>query len=147
MKDVVDNQRMRVWFADNKIGRNVLLVMALFLVALSFRLWDINATGGTWDEIFHYRAGRIYIGNILAHNFSSDAWRYNYEHPPIGRYIYGIANYLTKAKVHDYTASRVISAVMGALSCLVVFFAGKDRKTCWRFGCTNSSFYPAIPCP
>lgn len=100
--------------------------MALFLVVLSFRLWDINATGGTWDEKFYFEAGKIYVRNILTHNFNSDAWKSNNEHPPVAKYIYGMVNYFLKTKAHDYTASRVMSAIMGALTCLVVYFAGKE---------------------
>ncbi|GAG67640.1 unnamed protein product, partial [marine sediment metagenome] len=117
---------MKIWLLENKISGNLLLIAALFLVALSFRLWDINATGRTWDENAYFNAGKIYINNILTHNFNPDAWRYNRAHPPIAKYIYGIVNYFAKAEAHDYTASRVLSAVMGALICLIVYFAGRE---------------------
>lgn len=117
---------MKIWLLENKTSGNLLLIAALFLVALSFRLWDINATGRTWDESAYFNAGKIYINNILTHNFSPDAWRANRAHPPMAKYIYGIVNYFAKAEAHDYTASRVLSAVMGALICLIVYFAGRE---------------------
>ena len=111
---------------EGRITRNLLLVTALFWLALSFRLWDIGATGGTWDEAYFFEAGKVYIQNILSRNFGSHAWKVDYQHPPIAEYAYGAVNYFVKAKAHDYTPSRVISAVMGALTCLVVYFAGKE---------------------
>lgn len=110
---------------QKKIRQNILLVIALFLIALSFRLWDLNATGGTWDEWAYFSAGRHYVWNLLHRNFDPKIWAENAEVPPVAKYIYGVANLLF-VKGRDYTASRVLSAIMAALTCIIVYLVGKE---------------------
>jgi len=110
---------------QKKTRQNVLLIIALFLVALSFRLWDLNATGVTWDERVYFRAGSHYVRALLNLNFDPKIWAENAEVPPVAKYIYGAANLLF-AKGEDYTASRILSAIMAALTCIIVYLVGKE---------------------
>lgn len=110
---------------QKKIRQNILLVIALFLIALSFRLWDLNATGVTWDERVYFLAGRHYVWHGLHLNFDPEIWAENAEVPPMAKYIYGATNLLF-AKGEDYTASRILSAIMAALTCIIVYLVGKE---------------------
>ena len=116
---------MKSWSVQKKIRQNILLVVALFLIALSFRLWGLNATGGTWDERTYFSAGRHYVWSLLHRNFDPKIWAENAEVPPVAKYIYGAANLLF-VKGQDYTASRVLSAIMAALTCIIVYLVGKE---------------------
>lgn len=110
---------------QKKTRQNILLVIALFLIALSFRLWDLNATGGTWDERTYFLAGRHYVYHFSHLNFDPMVWSENFEVPPVAKYIYGAANLLF-AKGKDYTPSRILSALMAALTVIVVYLVGKE---------------------
>ena len=116
---------MKNWSVQKKVGQDILLVIALFLIVLSFRLWGLNATGGTWDETVYFYAGRHYVWHGLHFNFDPKIWAENAEVPPVAKYIYGAANLLF-AKGKDYTPSRILSAIMAALTCIIVYLAGKE---------------------
>ena len=109
---------------QKKIRQNILLVVGLFLIALFFRLWGLNATGGTFDESTYFFAGRHYIHYLLHLNFDLKVWSEGALVPPVAKYIYGMANYFVEGR--DYTASRVLSAIMAALTCIIVYFIGKE---------------------
>jgi 4-amino-4-deoxy-L-arabinose transferase-like glycosyltransferase len=117
---------MKSFSVQKKIRQNILLAVVLFLVALSFRLWDLNATGGTWDEIVYFRAGKHYVWHLLHLNFDHQIWAENAEVPPMAKYIYGATNLLFVKGQDDYTASRVLSAIMAALTCIIVYLVGKE---------------------
>src|SRR3990167_6878158 len=67
-----------------------------FLLSITLGLFQINASGETWDENYRYLTGRKYISNFLNLDFSYDSWGWQYEHPPIGRYPYGVAAVFTE---------------------------------------------------
>jgi 4-amino-4-deoxy-L-arabinose transferase-like glycosyltransferase len=91
--------------------------MGIVLVfALAIRLVELNAAGQTWDEDVNWSAGRNYVTNWLALDFSQASWRWNYEHPPVMKYLAGIG-----AQFADgYGPARAISAVLGALACALL---------------------------
>ena len=115
---------MKSLLEKKKVSREILLVIALFLIVLTFRLWGLNATGVTWDERVYFLAGRHYVWDLLHFNFDQEVWAENAEAPPVAKYIYGMANYFVKGI--DYTASRILSAIMAALTCIIVYFMGKQ---------------------
>ena len=82
------------------------------VLALGVRLWDLGGAGQTWDEDVNWSAGRNYITNLLALDFSSASWQWNYEHPPIMKYIAGLG-----AQWADgYGPARALSALLSALA-------------------------------
>lgn len=112
-----------------------LIPVCIFLIALGVRLWDINAQGQTWDEIAYYNGGKEYVDNLLKGDFVPDHWRMNFEHPPVGKWIYGLTNQLAKVsniKMSKFTPGRVASACMGAITIVIVYFFAlelfKSRK-------------------
>ncbi len=88
-------------------------IAAVFVGALLVRLIGIGDQGQTWDEDVNWSAGRNYITNLLSLDFSDAAWRWNYQHPPVMKYLAGIG-----AQFSDgYGPSRAISATLVAIAC------------------------------
>src|SRR5205823_4615417 len=62
---------------------------AILALALGVRLWGLGDAGQTWDEDEYWSAGRNDVQNLLGLDASSDAWVWNYEHPPVTKYLAG----------------------------------------------------------
>ncbi len=100
--------------------RTLAWIAIVFAAALAVRLVDLNAAGQTWDEDVNWSAGRNYITNWLSLDFSQASWRWNYEHPPVMKYLAGIG-----AQFADgYGPARAISAIVGALACALLVPVG-----------------------
>ncbi|RMH38036.1 MAG: phospholipid carrier-dependent glycosyltransferase [Deltaproteobacteria bacterium] len=94
---------------------------AAFALALAVRLYDLGGAGQTWDEDVNWSAGRNYVTNLLSLDFSQASWRFNYEHPPVMKYIAGIG-----AQFADgYGPARALSAAMMALACALLVPIGR----------------------
>jgi 4-amino-4-deoxy-L-arabinose transferase-like glycosyltransferase len=95
------------------VTRGQWLAMAiLFALALAIRLFDLSGAGQTWDEDANWAAGRNYISNLLSFDFSTASWQWNYEHPPVMKYLMGIGAQLSDG----FGPARVISAIIGGVS-------------------------------
>ena len=105
-----------------RADRGALLWGALVLaLALGVRLWDLGGAGQTWDEDVNWSAGRNYVSNWLALDFRPASWTWNYEHPPVMKYIAGIG-----AQWADgYGPARALSAAMMALACALLVGIGR----------------------
>ena len=88
-------------------------VLALALVA---RLVSLGDAGQTWDEDVNWAAGRNYVQNVLALDFTDRAWLWNYEHPPVMKYLAGTGALL----VDGFGAARALSALWVALGCALL---------------------------
>lgn len=85
--------------------------------------------GITWDEPTYVQAGIIYVNNLMHLNFNSNAYQFNMEHPPVSKYIYGIALWLFnggKDNFNAYVVAKTISALMGAATCAIVYLIGRE---------------------
>ena len=94
---------------------------AVVAVALAIRLYDLGAAGQTWDEDVNWSAGRNYVTNGLALDFSPASWKWNYQHPPVSKYAAGIGAQLADG----YGPARAISALLVALACGFLVFIGR----------------------
>ena len=115
-----------------KKSQLLLVSTLIFIFAVGFRLWGIKETGGTWDEDVYYNSAYHYYFNLKSLDFSRASWGWNFEHPPVAKYIYLPGAYLSQ-KLPDnpafrprvnYLPLRVESAIMGALTCVLVFLIG-----------------------
>jgi len=103
-------------------GRRVWLVAAAVLVlALGVRLYDLGGHGQTWDENTNWSAGRNYVTNVLSLDFSQSSWRWNYEHPPVMKYVAGLGAQLADG----YGPARGLSALMMAIACALLVPIGR----------------------
>jgi len=91
------------------------------VVALGVRWVDIGGAGQTWDEDVNWAAGRNYVTNGLALDFSPASWKWNYQHPPVTKYAAGIGAQLADG----YGPARAISGLMVALACGLLVFVGR----------------------
>ncbi len=94
---------------------------AMFVAAFVVRLIDLGGAGQTWDEDVNWGAGRNYIQNVLDGDFSDRSWIWNYEHPPIMKFLAGIGAQLSSG----FGPARVISAILVAVGCALLVPIGK----------------------
>ena len=119
---------------------DVLTAGAVFAVALAMRLWRLGDFGQTWDEDCYWSAGRNYLVNLARLDFRPDSWGWNHEHPPVAKYLVGLA-----ALWHDgYGPARAVEALLGAATCLVVFLIGRDLFS-RRVGVGAALLYAFLP--
>ncbi len=108
---------------DYETGRNTIAVgTIIFVFALAIRLLSLSGAGQTWDEDANWAAGRNYVQNILNAEFSEARWQSNFEHPPVTKYVAGLGSLWDKG----YGVSRLLSALLGSLACVFLFFTGRN---------------------
>jgi 4-amino-4-deoxy-L-arabinose transferase-like glycosyltransferase len=99
------------------VPRDIWLAMAaIFVVACVVRWIDLGGAGQTWDEDVNWTSGRNYITNLLSLDFSADSWRWNFEHPPVMKYLAGIGAQLADG----FGPARALSAIWIALGCALL---------------------------
>ena len=64
--------------------------LAVFSLALVVRLVGAGDQGQTWDEDVNWSAGRGYVGSLLRLEVDGPVWEWNYEHPPVTKYVAGV---------------------------------------------------------
>lgn len=112
--------------------KHILIALLLFGISFGIRLYDLNATGGLWDEDIYFQAGYNNIYNLRNLDFSPNKWGWNNEHPPLAKYIYGIGSY---ASYHfpdspdyrqrlNYGIPRIFSALVGSLTVVLIYIIG-----------------------
>ena len=98
-----------------------LIILFIFLFSLSLRLWNINEMGRTWDEAEYTEQGYRMVELLKKGDFNNSYFYTTYDHPPLVKYLYGIAahfdveKYLSNGEVilkYDLTYSRILSAIL-----------------------------------
>jgi 4-amino-4-deoxy-L-arabinose transferase-like glycosyltransferase len=120
----------------DRLKKDAIIIIFIALLAFTIRYVSISAVGVTSDEPIYVIAGLDYVYSVQHLNFSSTAWAVNMEHPPLAKFIYGVAIWLAQgfASLNNnaFLVAKTASAVMGAITCAVVFLIGRDffnRKT------------------
>lgn len=99
------------------VSRDTWLAMgAVFAVACVVRWLGLFAFGRTWDEDVNWAAGRNYVTNVLSLDASPGSWIWNYEHPPVMKYLAGIGAQLADG----FGPARALSAVWIAIGCALL---------------------------
>ena len=114
---------------------NKFWAVLLFLLFVIFGVWDIDGSGGTWDEPARYYPGVKYLSNWKNLRFGEKDWEWFYEHPPVSKYIYGVAAVATEKWFPEnpaypdwnYTLTRVTSVLMTGVTLIFVLLLG------WEF--------------
>jgi len=91
-------------------------VSFVFAIALAARLIDLGGAGASWDEDVNWSAGRNYVLNLLELDFRRASWQWNFEHPPMMKYIAGVGALFADG----YGPARALSALVVALACALV---------------------------
>ncbi len=108
---------------------DILLIAVILIFALAIRMYGLTDVGLTYDEPITVASGIYYIHSLEVQNFSPDVWAQNMEHPPVAKYIYGIANLIFNGdgfSYHTYVVAKSASALMGALTCVLIFLVGRE---------------------
>jgi len=121
----------------NKVLRGeVPSLILIFVFSLLFLSIGLDKVGEHWDEVTVASVGESYLGFIKNEDFSQSSWELNHEHPPVAKYIYGTARFLTKnipilqdksgyyPEGRDFLFARFFSVVMSSLTVLVLFMIG-----------------------
>ncbi|MDO8269816.1 MAG: phospholipid carrier-dependent glycosyltransferase, partial [Candidatus Levybacteria bacterium] len=107
--------------------------LLVFLVAMAVRMATLNQMGKTWDEPAYVETGYRYIQLASKLNFHDPFWYIQSDHPPLIRYVYGLAAVLDIKGVdkngnteffYNYTYPRLISVILGSLSAVFVVLIG-----------------------
>jgi hypothetical protein len=99
------------------VSRGTWLAMAsVFVVGVAARWIDLGGFGQTWDEDANWCAGRNYVTNLVGLDFDARSWQWNFEHPPVMKYLAGIGAQLADG----FGPARALSAVWIALGCALL---------------------------
>jgi 4-amino-4-deoxy-L-arabinose transferase-like glycosyltransferase len=121
-------------------GPDALAMAAVLVVAAALRLYHVSGFGQTWDEDVYWSSGRNYLENLVHLDFRARMWRWNYEHPPVAKYLVGLG-----ALWHDgYGPARALVALVGAATCVVVYLLGRDLFS-RRVGVCAALLYALLP--
>jgi 4-amino-4-deoxy-L-arabinose transferase-like glycosyltransferase len=120
--------------------RFLLMAAGVFAFALIIRLLASGAAGQTWDEDEYWSSGRNYITNLLAFDFSPAAWQWNFQHPPVTKYLAGIGALWTDG----YAGAHLVFSLLGAGTCALVYAIGK-RLYDWRVGLAAGGVAALMP--
>ncbi len=93
---------------------------ALTLLALWVRARGIRAQDVAWDELAYTIAGRNFVRNLRLGDFSLDAFRFNFYHPPLAKWLYGLGYILGGLE-----GARWLSALLSALSVGLLYAAAR----------------------
>lgn len=118
-----------------RFSKKFLIAIFLFLTLVIVGSFDIDASGETMDEWYHYFVSRKVTSAILHLDFSEQSQGYRTDQPPMYKYIYGPAAVLTQRIVPDnpsyhtfnLTYTRITSVAVTALTAVVILLFG------WEF--------------
>lgn len=95
--------------------------LLVFLLAVATGTMDQGGAGQTWDEDTNWAAGKNYVSNVLTMDFGRAAWRWNFEHPPITKYILGAAAHWQDG----FACARSMAALCVAMACALLVLIGQ----------------------
>ncbi len=133
-RELLTSLAMILWIRFKTL-RNVKIFFLILLTALtlSLRFWNLNEMGRTWDEGAYSENGYTMNNLIIKKDFNNPFFKYTFDHPPLGRYLYGIASSFDIQNFdkngipiynYDYTYARLVSIFLSTLSVLLVALFG-----------------------
>ncbi len=103
------------------LGRRELAVAAaIVLVALAARVNGLSTADIYWDEGAYLKAGMHYVRNAELGDWATQSFRWNKEHPPIAKWLYGGVE-----RVGGMWGAKLAAAYLQALTCLILFLIGR----------------------
>lgn len=111
----------------------LLVVLLIFAFSMSLRLWNLNLMGRAWDEQEYVEPGYKMVELLKSKDFNNSLFYTTYNHPPLVKYLYGIAahfdvqKHLSDGEIifnYDLTYSRILSAILFSLGVILVVFIG-----------------------
>lgn len=74
--------------------QDALVAALLGGVAVAVRAWAIPSQDVLWDELAYLLSGDHMVRNAMLGDWSKEAFRFNFEHPPVAKWIYGVGGLL-----------------------------------------------------
>jgi hypothetical protein len=105
-----------------------LILPGLALVALIPRLILARQLDLVTDEIIYIMGGKGYLPLLLHLQITSNVWDFNYEHPPVVKFLIGLAIYLNThfgGRFSVLFAARTPSIVSGTLLVVAIYWLGR----------------------
>jgi hypothetical protein len=93
---------------------------AISAVALAVRSGMVPETDIAWDELWYWNAGEHHIRNAMLGDWAAESFRWNAEHPPIAKWIYGLGGALG-----GFDGARHVGCVLSAISCAFTYAIGR----------------------
>jgi 4-amino-4-deoxy-L-arabinose transferase-like glycosyltransferase len=103
------------WLAWPDLWRAALLAGFGFAV----RAAQLGRQDCTWDELAYAISGRHLLRNWQLGDFAVRAFRWNYPHPPLAKWIYGLA-----WELGGHDGGRLVSALLAGLSLGLLYAIG-----------------------
>lgn len=122
-----------------RLNKKFLVIFLIFIFAVVVRLWGLNDVGRVWDEPAQFEDGYNFIKLLSKEDFSNPYFYDHPYHPPLTKYIYGVASYLdiesdkpgSKPFLageptfnYDITYSRLASVLFSSLTVIIVILIG-----------------------
>ncbi|MFH1388429.1 MAG: phospholipid carrier-dependent glycosyltransferase [Patescibacteria group bacterium] len=132
--------------------KSSILSVLVFVVSLGILSVNLNSVGEHWDEVTVASVGESYLGFMKNGDFSPSSWELNHEHPPVAKYIYGVARFLTKnisllqdkggyyPAGRDFVFARFFSVVMSAITVAIIFLIARKLTKSRRIALLSSAF-------
>jgi 4-amino-4-deoxy-L-arabinose transferase-like glycosyltransferase len=108
------------------------LALAVSAVALAIRSGMVADTDLAWDELWYWNAGEHYVRNAMLGDWTAESFRWNHEHPPIAKWIYGLGGALG-----GIDGARQVGCVLSAASVGLTYGIGRvlfDRRAAFAAG-------------
>ncbi|MDQ3037595.1 MAG: glycosyltransferase family 39 protein, partial [Myxococcota bacterium] len=102
------------------------LALGTSLIALAIRSSLVSETDLAWDELWYWSAGEHQVRNAMLGDWSAEAFRFNHEHPPITKWIYGLGG-----AMGGLDGARQVGCVLSAASVGLTYAIGRvlfDRR-------------------
>jgi len=117
------------------------LALAVSSLALFVRARGIPAQDLAWDELAYTLAGRHYVRNLRLGDFAAEAFRNNFYHPPLAKWIYGFG-----FELGGQDGARMLAALLGAAAVGFGYATARvlfDRSVA-SIGAAISAFLPGL---
>jgi 4-amino-4-deoxy-L-arabinose transferase-like glycosyltransferase len=106
----------------------LLLVIALALVALIPRIILATQLDVVTDEIVYILGGKVYLPLLLHLSIGNRGWMINYEHPPVVKLLIGTSlaiNHIIGHPLNGLLAARIPSILGGTALVVIMYLLGR----------------------
>lgn len=134
-------------FSDVLAHYKIAVFISTFVFSVFLRLATLNQIGRTWDEFLYVNEGYKLVELIKKGDFNNSYFYETYDHPPLVKYLYGVAAHfdvekrLPNEKVilkYDLTYSRLLSAILFSLGVAIVVMIG------WKISSPMAGIFSGI---
>lgn len=112
-----------------RLDKEWYILLALALLALIPRILLATQLDLVTDEVVYILGGKADIRLLLHLNITSDAWKFNYEHPPVVKLLIGAAIFLNAhiaSPLSELFVARLPSIASGTILILAIYWLGRE---------------------